>query len=150
MHWFDRLSRQIAAAPESQTTRRGVLKGVGAAAVATPFAAHTAAAVAAPFASHTATYAKNSIKARQASSGCTSCLLGAYKEYVADNRNIKKFFASYGRKPKLTARQAAALNSYLAGNRRFLIQDLNTCRTGSACAPSPAPPGTGVIGCICC
>ncbi len=150
MHWFDRISRQLAAAPEVQTTRRRVLKGAGAAVVAAPIASHAATAVAAPFASDTATYAKNSIKARQASSGCTNCLLGAHNEYVTDNRNIKKFFATYGRKPKLTAKQAAALNNYLAGNRRALIQDLNACRTGSLCAPSPAPPGTGATGSTTC
>jgi hypothetical protein len=141
MHWFDQLSRQLAAGPEMQTTRRGVLKGAGAAAVAAPLAA--------PFASPAAAYAKNSIKARQASSQCTNCLLGAYKEYKKDNKSIKKIFARYGRKPKLSAVQAAALTNYLAGNRRALIDDLNACRTGTPCAPPPPPPVTGTGGTTC-
>jgi hypothetical protein len=139
MHWFDRLSRQLAAAPEVQTTRRGMLKGVG------------AAAVAAPFASPAVAYAKNSIKGRRAFSVCLNCVTAAHREYVADNRNIKKFFARYGKKPKLTAVQSAALASYLAGNRSAYIQDVNACRTGPACAPSlpPLPPsgGTGTTTC---
>jgi hypothetical protein len=115
-----------------------MLKGVG------------AAAVAAPFASPAAAYAKNSIKGRRAFSVCLNCVTAAHREYVADNRNIKQFFARYGKKPKLTAVQSAALASYLAGNRRAYIQDVNACRTGPACAPSlppPPPTGTGTTTC---
>ena len=149
MHWFDRLSRQVAAAPNVQTTRRGVLKGVGAAAVAAPLASHSAAAVAAPLASHTLTYAKNSIRARRASDGCSNCIVAAYRDYKSSNRYIKNLFArnGKGKHGKLTPLQAAGLQSYLAKFRDAFIQDGNACLTGPLCAPpppAPVPPGGGI------
>ncbi len=151
MHWFDRLSRQIAGAPEAQTTRRGVLRGVGAAAVAAPLASHTAVAVASPLASYTATYTKNTIKARQASNGCSNCIVAAYRDYKSSNKYIKRLFArnGKGKHGKLTLVQAAALQSYLTSNRDAFIQDANACLTGPLCTPA-APPTVPVTGSTTC
>jgi hypothetical protein len=143
MHWFDRLSRQLAAAPESQTTRRAVVKGVGAAAVAAPFVSRSAAAAAAPLASHAAAYAKNRMTARRASDTCSACLLKAYDNYAGGIQFCydlhTKIATGGGKNRKATPVSSAGMLRCVSLIRGVLIDDLNVCRTGPACVP-PAPP----------
>lgn len=127
MHWFDRLSRGLAAAPEAQTTRRGVLKGAGVAVVATPFTSYAAA------------YAKNTIKAQTASDACSKCLTDAYKDYKNTEKFWKKLFAKAAKKQgKLTKAQSATLITYLINNRQTFIEDGNLCKR-VPCAPASSP-----------
>ncbi len=148
MHWFDRLSRQVAVAPEARTTRRGMLKGVG------------AVAVAAPFASTATTYAKNVVKAHQAFNLCTACLqdaLSTYQDFVkgcyqtyAPQSTVKSHagFAAAKKKTvrKTTPAQSAEMTKCLSFSWQYLIKQANDCRKSAACVTGPAPPGTTVTG----
>jgi hypothetical protein len=61
MHWFDRMSRQLAAVP-TRTTRRGALRGAAVAAVVAPFAPGALA------------YANRRLKAQNSTEDCLNCL----------------------------------------------------------------------------
>lgn len=146
MHWFDRLSRQLAAAPETQATRRGVLKGVGVAAVATPFASDAVA------------YANNYIKARSSSTACTACLQQAMNDYRTrlqlcyDGFGLVLSASPYAglaaakKKKKKKKKRAVTVPADLGGlnclsfARLQFVQEAKQCRTGPACAPTPTPP----------
>ncbi len=156
MHWFDRLSRQLAAAPEAQTTRRGVLKGVGVAAVATPFASHAVA------------YANNLMKANSTSDDCKACLqvaldnyhscvLGCYQTYagLAAVNNDQSYAGPAAvkkkkkKKRKTTPAESADMVDCMAFCRGKLIKSANVCRTG-VCAPVTPPPTTTATGSTTC
>ncbi|MBS1895101.1 MAG: hypothetical protein JST59_27695 [Actinobacteria bacterium] len=64
MHWFDRMSKQMAAVP-TETTRRGVFRGAAVAAVVAPFAPGALA------------YANRRLKAANANEDCVNCLAKA-------------------------------------------------------------------------
>jgi hypothetical protein len=64
MHWFDRVSKQLAAVP-TETTRRGVLRGAAVAAVVAPFAPGALA------------HANRRLKAASATEDCVNCLTKA-------------------------------------------------------------------------
>ncbi len=151
MHWFDRVSRQLAAAPEAQTTRRGVLKGVG------------AAAVAAPFASYATAYAKNVVKAHQAFDLCTACINNAYDDYtkgvracyqtytVAKKASSSAGFAAAKKTTrKSTPAQSANMLKCMSTVRVLALREWNNCRTGAACVSGPALPGVTATGSTTC
>ena len=76
MHWFDRMSEQLSAAPEARTTRRVVLKGAALATVAVPLLPEGLAQAG----TYAGTYATNRFVARRAESDCLGCFSRATKK----------------------------------------------------------------------
>jgi hypothetical protein len=144
MHWFDRISRQLAAAPETQATRRGVFKGLGVAAVGSPFASQAAA------------YANNRMKAKAAADDCLGCLTGALSDYKGRLQGCAQNYGGAAKKkPKkkktTTPAKSAAELACAATAREKLLKKAELCRTSSRCrptAPEPLPhPVTGELVC---
>ena len=109
MHWFDRMSKQLATVPEARATRRGALKGVAVAAVAAPLAS-----------SNALTYAGNRVEGYAAQVDCLRCFANEtsnYKQTLADcalraaygeGRYAKKKKKKPTKPPKKTTPEKAA------------------------------------------
>ncbi len=144
MHWFDRMSRQLASAPEATATRRSVFKGVGVAAVGAPFAAQAAA------------YASNRMKANAAANDCLACLNGALSDYKGRLQGCNQNFGGAAkkkkkRKKKTTPARSAEMVACIALAREKLLKKAETCRTSSRCRPPvPEPQQSPVSGELVC
>jgi hypothetical protein len=164
MHWFDRLSQQLAIGAETRATRRGVVKGGALAAVTIPLAA--------PAASEAFTYARNRVRARASQNACLDCFAYATKlnniqmhdcatvphgpdgsllppgqhatERLARAKPKKK---KNKKKKKLRPWEAAGDTACQANARLNFWYNLEQCRTKTcvpaAPPPSPAPNGNG-------
>jgi hypothetical protein len=162
MHWFDRVAKGVAAAPEKPTTRRSVLN--------VALKGTAVAAVAGPLSLDTVVYANNRMQGLMASSACLDCLKAARSEYMARSFDCAyksgespiheagrftsllkpKKGGSPGKsggsgKPKKRRKQRvlpwegpaeSACDAFFRGQ---FIKQVNACRKG-ACAPQAPPP----------
>ena len=147
MHWFDRMSRQLAAAPEARATRRGALKGAAVAAVAAPLVSSDALV-----------YAGNRMEGYAAQADCLKCFANEtseYKQLLADcalraaygegNYAQKKKKKKKPTKPpkKTTPAKAAKETACQASARKHFVNGLNQCKKLNCRSPSTPPTGGG-------
>jgi hypothetical protein len=128
MHWFDRVSTQVAAAP-SRTTRRTVLKGATLATLALPFVPD---ALAQASGSHTRTRALPDVEQLD-SNFCANCLARVTydhrEEAKACSRGAKRLARPKGSAGKKLKPAAAARRvGCQAKARKGLVKDLLGCR----------------------
>jgi hypothetical protein len=142
MHWFDRMSQQLAASerPAGGSTRRGLLKGAALATVAVPLVGAQAAGAAAPVAR------ASNVSPDGVIGECENCLArvnnaGREKIEGCSSRGARRLAARPGGKKKMKASEAARRTACQAKARKKLAENLKSCGYFWCEAPeTPAAP----------
>jgi hypothetical protein len=128
MHWFDRISRQMAVAERAGggSTRRGLLKSVALASVAVPLVGAGAADADAPVAG------ASNVSPDGVIGECENCLArvnnaGREKIEACSSRGAKRIAARPGGKKKMKPSEAARRTACQAKARKKLAENLKSC-----------------------